>query len=323
MNLLLSRIAMLIILAAVSGCSSIKGVKSTVNGWMGNGNTPVDRQVESTIKYAASLRVVNYLDQRNYHNPRYLGEITSQVNGMTGHELLMDQDIALIATDAIKRRFSAEGFQVLDGALATNALFEVGGIIKELTLNVKNRDYISIVIITTLKDVASGKVIWQGQVIEKNDRFAGVSGNDKEDVMAYLNKELRIAGGKTVEAISASLVAAHPELFNLTPGARLVPGLTVFVAPPLAKIEPPQRQNEISTYHPHASDTNGLLLVNTNPPRAKVYLDDVYYGLSPLRLEIEPGIHALSVKLTGYNMIDEKVSIRRGDNTEVELTLEH
>jgi hypothetical protein len=44
--------------------------------------------------------------------------------------------------------------------------------------------------------------------------------------------------------------------------------------------------------------------------------------MSPLRLEIEPGIHAISVKLPGFNMVSEKVSVRRGDNTELELNLE-
>jgi hypothetical protein len=65
-----------------------------------------------------------------------------------------------------------------------------------------------------------------------------------------------------------------------------------------------------------------LLAVNTNPPRAKVYLDGVYYGLSPLRAEVEPGVHAISVKLEGYRMATDKVSVRKGDTTEMELSLE-
>jgi hypothetical protein len=59
--------------------------------------------------------------------------------------------------------------------------------VKELTLNVKNRDEIFIAIETTLKDVATGKVVWSGLVNEKHDRFAGVSGNNKDDIIAYLN----------------------------------------------------------------------------------------------------------------------------------------
>ncbi len=44
--------------------------------------------------------------------------------------------------------------------------------------------------------------------------------------------------------------------------------------------------------------------------------------MSPLRLEMEPGVHAISVKLEGYRMVTEKVSVRKGDNTEMELNLE-
>ena len=86
-------------------------------------------------------------------------------------------------------------------------------------------------------------------------------------------------------------------------------------APPGGAVPPP-------AYMPRAGETTGLLLVNTSPSRAKVYLDGVYYGLSPLRLEMEPAVHAISVKLEGYKMVTEKVSVRKGDNTEMELKLE-
>lgn len=332
------RIALLVLLAAATGCSTINDAKNTVSGWVGGSSNALETKAAtpssatSQLKYGATLRVSNFIDQRKVSNPRYLGVLKARVGGLSGDEVLMDQDISDIATAAIRTRFDAEGFQVMEGAAASNALFEVSGVVKELTLNVKERDDISIAIETTVKDVSTGKVVWSGLVTEKNDRFAGVGGNDKSDVVAYLNKELRIASTKTVEAISASLMASRPDLFNLTPGTKPIKGVTVYVAPSLPKAAPvaPVVQNygaqgdvPAPTYRPHASDANGLLLVNTNPPRAKVYLDGVYYGMSPLRLEMEPGIHAISVKLAGYNMVTEKVSVRRGDNTEIELNLEH
>jgi hypothetical protein len=339
MSSLSQRVALLVVLAAVSGCSTISDAGNTVGGWIGGGNNTLEannskaaNSLAPGLKYAATLRVNNYVDQRKASDPKYLGVLKQRVSGLSGNELMMDEDVAGIATTAIRKRFDAEGFQVMEGMAANNALFEVTGVVKELSLDIKERDYISIAIETTLKEVATGKVVWSGLVTEKNDRFAGVSGDSKSDVISYLNKELRIASGKTVEAISASLMASRPELFNLTPGTRPVAGVTVYVAPSLPKAAPVaapvaygvQPGNEVpaSTYKPHASDTAGLLLVNTNPPRAKVYLDGVYYGMSPLRLEMEPGIHAISVKLAGYNMVTEKVSVRRGDNTDVELNLE-
>ncbi len=342
MSSLSQRIALLVLLSAVAGCAAVKDAKDTVGGWIDGGDSALVTTNEKkaaasrtgpVLKYAATLRVSNYVDQRKVSNPRYLGQLTNQVRGVSGSELILDQDVAALVTSAMKKRFDAEGYQVMEGSSASNALFEMTGVVKELTLNVKSRDEVFIGIETTLKDVATGKVVWSGLVTERNDRFAGVSGNNKEDVIAYLNYELRIASTKTVEAISASLMAAHPELFNLTPGTKAIPGVTVYVAPALAKPAPvapatpsygvqPGNDVPVPSYRPHASDTSGLLLVNTSPARARVYLDGVYYGLSPLRLEMEPGIHAISVKLSGYNMVTEKVSVRRGDNTEIELNLE-
>jgi hypothetical protein len=336
MNLLSQRVAVLVLLAAVAGCSTIKDAKDTVGGWVSGGSNTLDtsKKVASSnsgplLKYAATLRVSKYVDQRKTSNPRYLGVLKGRVTGMSGDEILMDQDVAAIVQNSIAKRFDTEGYQIVEGGAP--ALFEVSGVVKALTLNVKDRDDILITIETTLKEIATGKVVWSGSVTEKNDRFAGVSGNNKDDVVSYLNKELRIASTKTVEAISASLMASRPDLFNLTPGTKPVPGVTVFVAPQLPKtaapvvqqIAQPVSEAPSSNYKAHASETAGLLLVNTSPSRARVYLDGVYYGMSPLRLEMEPGIHAISVKLAGYNMVTEKVSVRRGDNTEIELNLEH
>ncbi len=190
------------------------------------------------LKYGATMRVNKYADQRKQGDPRLLGVVTGRVIGVSGKQLLLDQEVANIVTITIKKRFDAEGYQVLEGSSAANALFEISGVVKDLTLNVRERDEITIAIETKLTEVATGNVVWSGIVMEKNDRFAGVSGNNKEDVIKYLNKELGIAIKKTVEAISASLMASKPELFNLTPGTKPIPGVTVYVAPPAATPAP-------------------------------------------------------------------------------------
>ncbi|MDD2776877.1 MAG: PEGA domain-containing protein [Gallionella sp.] len=344
MNVLLQR-SVLSCLLLLAGCSTIgntvDSVKNSVSGVFGGGDaqgnalTSVDKQNPSAStlpKYAATVRVVKYADQRKIANPRLLGEVTTHVGGMSGSELLIDQDVSDLATLAIKKRFDSEGFQVMEGSSANNALFEISGVIKELTLDIKERDQISIGIESTVKEVATGKVVWSGLVTEKNQRFAGVSGNNKEDVIAYLNQGMRVVTKKTIEAIGASLMATRPELFNLTPGTKPIQGVTVYVAPTAvapvtnSPVALPAGATAASVptpaYTPHASATEGLLLVNTNPQRAKVYLDGVYFGMSPLRLEMAPGVHAISVKLEGYKMVTEKVSVRKGDNTELELNLE-
>ena len=346
MSRLLRHAALFLLLSAIAGCASVKDAKDQVSDWVSGSDSTISAadgkkgtsgNTGPLIKYGATLRVNKYADQRKSGNPRLLGIAKQRVSGVNGEQLLLDQEIAAIVTTAIKNRFDTEGYEVLEGSSASNALFEVSGVIKDLTLNVKERDEINVAIETTLKEVATGKVVWSGIVMEKNDRFAGVSGNSKEDVVVYMHKILRVACNKTIAAVSASLMASRPELFNLTPGTKPVPGVTVYVAPPAATsapaapgyspapnygAQPGAAAPPPPAYMPRASDTTGLLLVNTNPQRAKVYLDGVYYGMSPLRLEMEPGVRAISVKLEGYRMSTEKVSVRKGDNTEIELTLE-
>lgn len=292
-----------------------------------NPNAPV-------MKYSATIRMKGYVDERKMGNPRKLGTGAENVSGLSGgKDILVDRDVSSIVATAMRNNLDEVGFQVNDDQ-DPNSVYELSGVVKELTLNVKARDEISLAIETSLREVSTGKLIWSGVVVEKNDRFAGVSGNSRDDVAAYLKKELGIVTNKTVEALSSSLMAARPDLFNLTPGSKPVAGVTVLVAPGLsapaaaAPVSAPQyapasaQPIPAPAFMPHATATTGLLLVNTNPTRAKVYADGVYMGISPLRVEMEPGVHAISVKLEGYRMATEKVSVRRGDNTEMELSLE-
>lgn len=322
-------VAVAVGVAACSGTPSMDGLFGNSNGislkesTKSNPNSPL-------LKYGVRIHIVRYADGRNTTNPRKIGTGGENVTGMGSKDILLDQDAAALVTGAMRKRLDDAGFQVSE-ADSDDTNFELSGVIKDLTYNVKYRDEVSISVETTLKEKASGKIIWSGIVVEKNDRFAGVSGNDKSDVANYLKKELGIVTSKTTEAITAVLTAVHPELFNLTPGTRPIPGVTVLVAPTQAApspmtMQPGQYEGNLSAPAPaataHATASTGLLLVNTNPQRAKVYVDDVYYGLSPLRVEMDPGVHAISVKLEGYRMVTEKVSVRKGDNTEMQLDLQ-
>lgn len=336
------QIALIVLLLVAAGCSAVKDDGSHDVGWFGSDSTLHTKaeqklsgdQVRPTVRYAATLQVSRYLDQRSQNNPRLLGISTQLIRGVSGSQLLIDQDVADLVTSAYKLQFEAEGYQLLEAGGVQKAMFEVSGTIKDLNLNVKYRDEINIAIETTVKDLRSGEVVWSGLVTEKHDRFAGVSGNNKDDVVAYLDKELHVVSNKTVAAVSSSLMAAYPDLFNLTPGLQAIPGVSVYAVP--GKAEPASGSSAIIVPNVVAQpgsaapapekmplNSAGLLVVNTNPARARVYVDGVYYGLSPLRAEIEPGVHAVEVKLNYYKTVTEKVSVRKGDNTEMELSLEH
>ena len=321
--------------ASVAACSNVS--LPSMGGLLGGGEPiSVTEHNKSNanaplMKYAASIRINPYTDARKIGNPRKIGTGGENVSGMSGQDIVVDQNVDAMVTGAMKKALDEAGFQVSEAQVG-NAQFELSGTVKELRYDVKARDEISIAVETALKDVGTGKVVWSAIVTEKADRFAGVSGNNKDDVARYLRKELGIVTQKTTEAISATLMAVHPELFSMVPGARAIPGVTVLVAPAFnppvanaAQTAPAPAANAAPSspaYVPHASDSKGLLLVNTNPVRAKVFLDGVYFGLSPLRLELEPGVHSISVKLTGYKMVAERVSVRKGDSTEMDLDLE-
>jgi hypothetical protein len=308
-----------VIVAVVTGCSAIGGD----NGTKGAGKAEVGAQAE---KYAATIRVLPYADQRNMANPRKIGvgaENLTGLSGLNGKDILLEHDVANLVTDAMKKRLGRAGYQTLEPGLG-EAMFELSGVVKELTYDVKARDEVSIAIESTLKDAATGKVLWSGLVTEKANRFAGVMGNSMDDVVKYLKYELGIVTQKTSDAVTALLVAQHPELFNVAAGTKPIPGVKVLstpVAAPAAPVVAPASA-AVPTYTPHASATKGLLIVTTDPARAKIYVGGVYYGLSPLRLEMDPGIREVTAKLAGYKNASEKVSIRKGDNTEVELKLE-
>lgn len=295
------------LLSTLQGCSTT----GSDNVLAVSASKPAEAKTKN--KNSVTLRILPYADARNMREPKLLGQIKGRVLGIYGKELMTDHEVAQLATTAIRKHFEVAGYQVQDGA--DPAMFEVSGVVRELTLNVRDRDDISIALDTTLKDTASNKVIWSALVTEKNERYAGVAGNSKSDVILYLNTGLHTVSSKTVEAVDAMLVATRPELFNLTAGTKMISGVAVYSAP--AEVKP----GVVSVSGYQAVQT-GVLSLTTTPAHAKVYLDDVYFGLSPLRSAIEPGVHRVMVKLNGYKAANEKISVRKGETTELELSLE-
>jgi len=89
----------------------------------------------------------------------------------------------------------------------------------------------------------------------------------------------------------------------------------VMTAPPAAGLERAIAQ-------PSTRSSVGRLVITTRPTSARVYLGDVYFGLSPLQLQLDPAIHSLRVELDGHRTATQKVSVRDGETTELELSLE-
>jgi len=269
------------------------------------------------------LSIAKYVDARATPDSEKIGDITSAVNDMLGTELRL-QDIAGTVTGAVENQLRASGFQVHAdagaGKPAANADFVISGAVKEFSMTIAGRDEVAINVETTLRDARSGSVLWSGVVTEKSDRFAGVTGNSRNSITRYLNAALVKVSGKTRDALSEGIMQARPDLFfQAAPARQSTPGVTVLVAPPETA------QVLQSTQTRNADTVTGLtghLSLTSIPPRAKVYVADVYYGLTPLNLELEPGIYTLRFKLDGFQPAAEKVSVRKGEITELETRFE-
>lgn len=272
-------------------------------------------------RQAISLHVTKYADARPAAPSRKLGDINATIMDAAGSELALSEDIPVAVTGAMSRQLAVTGFQVNESN--ASAEFEVSGVIKAFSLNIGERDAVEIVLETTLRDTRSGAVLWSGRVTEKADRFAGISGNTKKTISSYLNDALKIVTAKTRAEILASLAAAHPEWFaSMAMMPKTTPGVMVLVSPKTTPVAASPVAAAATPAPVEVVAASGTLMVVTRPSRAKVYLADVYYGFSPIRLELPPGIHAVTVKLEGFRTTTEKVSVRRSAITEVEVKLE-
>jgi len=82
---------------------------------------------------------------------------------------------------------------------------------------------------------------------------------------------------------------------------------------------PAPRLEDAGASSPEAA---GRLTVSTAPQRSKMYIDGVYYGLTPLSVDLAPGVYEVTLKQKGFRPVTEKVSIRQDGTTELEAELE-
>lgn len=303
-------LSMLPLLVALTGCAGIFGSLSEP------GNAIVIRDegkvAADAPQYPVSIRVAAFVDMREVDSPRRLGIANSRVFGITGKDLLADRDVTEIVAESVRKRLVMSGFRVPE-ANGGEAQFQLAGVVKEFKIEVKERDYVNIVLESTLTEVASGKVIWSGVVAERMNRFAGTSGNGKKDIADLLRSRLGVVSGKTADSILSVLMATRPDLFNMAVGVKPVAGVTVLSNAVAGGAAPISGQQ---------TDVRGTLAIATVPARAKLYVDQVYFGLTPLRTELPVGVHELEVKLDGYASAHEKVSVRNNETTELELKLQ-
>ncbi len=260
-------------------------------------------QIPDTSKAGKPLNILlkPYVDSRTDVAPNCIGKIETTVIDINGDKLIIEKDIATSVNEAIKTHLTTAGFTVTTPSSPPSEGGDRGGLqkggeadiimsgeIKKFRLDIKGRDEIEIELESRLISGKTGKVIWEGVITEKEDRFAGVSGNSKKTINSYISRTLAKVINKTIVEINKNFGKA-----GTTSGD---------------EIPIPEGAGRIS--------------IKTEPPRSKIYIGDIYYGLSPLSVDIESGVYDVTVRLEGFKEKKEKVSIRKGQKTELEINME-
>jgi hypothetical protein len=306
--------------------------------------TLVERNGQPVVLLLGEIR-----DGRTGAQGRKVGDIRATIIDMSGTELRLDQDISTELSNALRDQLAADGFRTVSDPHALHD-FDVEAVAKDFRLDIVDRDELDIGVDMTLRDARTGDVLWSGDVAQKSSRYAGVFGNSRASIVRTFSKGLNAWTAKASANIRDTLFKAYPQTMAVGERRDLVsphlegvttrqevtshePAATASVpgaaAAPVATVPAPAVAPAATTTTPPAAAVvaapgsgKGIFSVTTTPTNAKVYIDDVYYGTSPLRLELDPGISVFHFKLDGYKAITEKVSIRRAETTALDVTFD-
>lgn len=311
----IKRFSLLLVLQSllfiVSGCG---GKEITIN-YDPKGGVPEGYRIDAPLNVA----VIPYSDKRTgIDSKRKVVDISGVVVGVHSSEMLLKEDVSSLVTRALRDQLNHVGFkaEIVSGltfdtsmlktppaAIPHDADIIIGGEIKRFHLDVGGRDKIEIELNTSIFDRRSGRVIWSGTTIEEADRFAGVMGNTKGSITKYINSSLTKVIKKTLQESDSALKTF----------AKSSPSDMGLPAAPLRTSPLPSQKLDGETA------SAGTLAVTSTPPGARLYIGDTYYGKTPLKIDLRPGIYEITARLKGFKDEKEKVAIRPGISTELDI----
>lgn len=311
----IKRFSLLLILQSllfiVSGCG---GKEITIN-YDPKGGVPEGYRIDAPLNVA----VIPYSDKRSgIDSKRKVVDISAVVVDVYSNEMLLKEDVSSLVTRALRDQLNHVGFkaEIVSGVTFDTSMLKtppaaiprdtdiiIGGEIKRFHLDVGGRDKIEIELNTSIFDRRSGRVIWSGTTIEEADRYAGVMGNTKGSITKYINSSLTKVIKKTLQESDSALKTF----------AKSSPADIGLPATPLRTSPLPSQKWDGETA------SAGSLAVTSTPPGARLYIGDTYYGKTPLKIELRSGIYEITVRLKGFKDEKEKVAIRPGISTELDI----
>ncbi len=227
-------------------------------------------------------------------NPRVIGKVTAVVSDYIGADLEISDPPEEVVGRAFIEELKNSGYKVLNAEERSAADFIAKGEVRGLRLDIGSRDEIDVRVYIGITEAETGRVIWEGVAAEKNSRFAGVMGNTKDSISAY-----------AAESIGKAIKRALDEAFALIENTQAAYAVSA------------EKKSE-----PVAPRQGTGRLVVAAQPNAKVYVNGVYFGMTPFKTDMDPGVYELNVKQRGFKETKERVSVRLGELTEIEVTLD-
>ncbi len=149
-------------------------------------------------------------------------------------------------------------------------------------------------------------------------RYAEALGLDPEPLLAMLPLGDAPATSPTpAEPIRRRGFPFLSVLFFVVAGLAVLGGYLLFLQPRSAKPKPVSV--EVRPL-PAPEPAKVRLRVVTNPPGAKVYLDNFFLGAAPVSLEVESGRRLLRVEAEGFETFEKTLDLETDRNLEVSLT---
>lgn len=243
------------------------------------------------------------VDARGGRPGRRLGSTEAVVFGVHGRELVLARDATELVDALLREQLRAQGYTVVVPPQRADLQLEIT--LQALSLQVAARDARHFALRGSLRRQSDGQLLWSGLLERQDDRFAGVAGNDRAALEQFLGEGLADVASRLVLALRQPLAAPSMAPVAAAPvAARPAP-------PPVARPAPAEPPALL-----------GYVAVSTVPARARVYVGDVYHGLTPMTVELPAGVSQLHIKLDGWRSVSEKVAVRRGATVELELQLQ-
>lgn len=253
-----------------------------------------------------SVYIKPFIDKRNIENLHSIGKINEVVADISSNDLSLDKTLSTLVTDTLKKEFVRSGFTLsINEGEDDSTDYIISGAIKKFEMNIGSRDTIDIEIDYRVVKLRNDKIIFNGSAKVSDDRFAGVTGNTRKSINKYLNNALYNVSRQVLESTGLVLEASitSPKKSH--------------------KVNIEELSESRATNLPHQEAGTGTLIISGTPVKTKVYIENVYYGLTPISINIESGVYDASFKKKGFESEKEKISIRSGADTvlEIDLTL--